>query len=229
MTNLAQGMSQIEHIGPQEHVGQQESKHWIRRIVPSLVALLLLIAMGLGVHSLLTVKVSTNKPVTTIKIMPDMPPPPPPKEQPKEQPKEIKIEQPKPQEAPQPAAEVLKMEGAAGNGDSPFAAGAVKNDYIGGKGGLAAFRWYTDQIKTRIEEALAAQKDLVKVQYRLNVHVWVARDGRVERAELQGSSGDASIDKLIRLALSKMKAIAEAPPEDMPQPVKLRITSKNAS
>jgi TonB family protein len=120
------------------------------------------------------------------------------------------------------------MEGAAGSGPSPFAAGTVKNDYIGGKVGLDAYRWYTDQIDSRIEEALGAQKELAKAQYSVVVHIWLARDGKVERAELQGSTGDKAIDKLISKALTGMGSIAEAPPEDMPQPVKLRITSKIA-
>lgn len=212
-------------------------KVWIKRIAIFLVALLFLLGIGWVVYSLMTGKVSTKKPVTTIKIMPDTPPPPPPpkeppKEQPKEQPKEVKMEQPKPQEAPQPPAEQLKMEGAAGDGPSPFAAGTVNNDYkggkIGGTKGMAAYAWYTDQIKTRIEEALAAQKELAKAQYRVIVHIWLTRDGRVERAELNGSSGDPATDKLIRKALAGMGAVVEALPDDMPQPVKLRITSKNA-
>ncbi|MBY0544941.1 MAG: TonB C-terminal domain-containing protein [Gammaproteobacteria bacterium] len=212
------------------------SKVWKQRIAIVLAVLLLVIGMAWVVKSLMTGNVSAKKPVTTIKIMPDTPPPPPPpkeppKEQPKEQPKEIKMEQPKPQQTPQTPAEELKMEGAAGDGPSPFGAGAVSNDYngqkIGGKG-MAAYAWYTDQIKTSIEEALAAQKELVKVQYRVSVHIWLTRDGRVERAELKGSSGDPATDKLIRKALAGLSAISEALPEDMPQPVKLRITSKNA-
>ena len=145
------------------------------------------------------------------------------------------MEQPKPQEAPQPPAEALKMEGAAGDGPSPFAAGTVNSEYkggdvgtkIGGKKGMAAYAWYTGQIKTRIEEALAADKDLSTAQYRLVVHLWLARDGRIERAELQGSSGNQKTDDLIKKVLAGVSAVAESPPEDMPQPVKLRITSKN--
>lgn len=145
------------------------------------------------------------------------------------------MEQPKPQEAPQPPAEALKMEGAAGDGPSPFSAGTVNNDYkggdvgtkIGGKKGMAAYAGFTGQIKARIEEALAAQKGLEHAQYRLVLHVWFTRDGLVERAELQGSSGNASIDDLIRKTLAEMGPVGEAMPEDMPQPVKLRITSKN--
>ena len=215
---------------------------WIMRVAIVAVVLLLLAAIVIGLKSLMSGKGSTKKPVTTIKIMPDTPPPPPPpppkeppKEQPKEQPKEIKMEQPKPQEAPQPPAEALKMEGAAGDGPSPFAAGTVTNDYkggdvstkIGGKKGMAAYAWFTGQIKGRIEEALAAEKSLANAQYRMVVHVWIAKDGRIERAELQGSSGSEETDVLIRNALSGIKAVAEAPPEDMPQPVKLRITAKN--
>jgi len=213
-------------------------KVWLVRIASVAGVLLLLAGIGLVLKNLMSGKVSTKKPVTTIKLMPDTPPPPPPKEppkeQPKEQPKEIKMEQPKPQEAPQPPAEVLKMEGTAGDGPSPFAAGTVNNEYkggdvgttIGGKKGMAAYAWFTGQIKARIEEALAAEKGLSSAQYRLVVNLWLGRDGRVERAELQGSSGDTKTDDLINKTLTGIRAAAESPPEDMPQPVKLRITSK---
>lgn len=214
---------------------------WLVRIAIAAGVVVLLAALGMALKSMMSSKGSTKKAVTTIKIMPDTPPPPPPpppkeppKEQPKEQPREIKMEQPKPQEIPQPS-EALKMEGAAGDGPSPFAAGTVTNEYkggdvgtkIGGKKGMAAYAWFTGQIKTRIEDALAAEKGLSNAQYRLVVHLWVARDGRVERAELQGSSGDAQTDELIRKALAGLTSIAEAPPEDMPQPIKLRISAKN--
>jgi len=213
---------------------------WLIRIAIAAGVILLLLALGMALKSMMSSKGSTKKPVTTIKILPDTPPPPPPppkeppKEQPKEQPKEIKMEQPKPQEVPQPS-ESLKMEGPAGDGPSPFSAGTVTNDYkggdvgtkIGGKKGMAAYAWYTGQIKGRVEDALAAEKELSNAQYRLVVLVWIAKDGRVERAELQGSSGNEATDVLIRSALSGIKALAENPPEDMPQPVKLRITAKN--
>ncbi len=224
----------------EESLDESPVKTWLKRIGLALV-LLALVAGGWNLFSsLLNSKPGHKKPVTTVKLLPDTPPPPPPppkeppKEQPKqEQPKEIK--EPPKQEAPPEPSEVLKMEGAAGDGPSPFSAGAVTSDYkggdvgtkIGGKKGMAAYAWYTGQIKGRIEEALAAEKGLSTAQYRLVVHLWLARDGRVERAELQGSSGDQATDDLIRKALAGMGSIAEAPPEDMPQPVKLRVTSKN--
>ncbi len=203
---------------------------WSKKIGIAVVSLTLLVGVGIVMKSLMSSQPGQKKRATTISIVvPDTPPPPPPppKEPPKEQPKEIAVQQPKPQEA-QPQAQSLKMEGAAGEGGSPFAAGTVSKDYIGGKPDMSAYAWYTGQITTRIEEALSAQKELAKAQYRLVVHVWMAADGKVERAELQGSSGDKGVDKFIRMALAELKSVAESPPKDMPQPVKLRITSRNA-
>lgn len=119
------------------------------------------------------------------------------------------------------------MEGPAGDGASPFVAGKVSNEYIGGKLGMSAYAWFTGQIKNSIEESLAARKELAKAQYRIVVHIWIAPDGRIERAELQGSSGNKATDELIRKALAGIASVAQAPPADMPQPVKLRITSRN--
>ncbi len=217
-------------------------KTWGKRIALATGLLLVLYGLVVTFQYLFSSHAQQKKAVTTIKILPDTPPPPPPppkeppKEQPKEQPKEMKVEPPKPQEVPPVPAEALKMEGDAGEGPSPFQSGTVTNDYkggdvgtmIGGKKGLSAFAWYTSQVKARIEEALSEKKELSHVTYRLVVHVWIARDGRTERAELQGSSGDPVSDEYIRKALAEMRPITEAPPEDMPQPVKLRISSKNA-
>lgn len=217
-----------------------EAMVWVKRIALTLVILAVLYGLWLAVKGLFEPHAPQKKQITRIKILPDTPPPPPPppkeppKEQPKEQPKEVKMEQPKPQEAP-PPAEALKMDGPAGDGPSPFQAGAVTNDYkggevatkIGGKKSMAAFAWFTGQVKVRIEDALAAEKGLANAQYRLVVHVWVAPDGQVEKTELQGSSGNAEIDSLIRKTLAGLGRLGDVPPNDMPQPVKLRITSKN--
>src|SRR5262245_7843517 len=87
--------------------------------------------------------------VARIALLPDTPPPPPPPppERPKVEPKEVmkQIDQPKPQLVPQP--EQLKMEGQAGEGPSPFAAGEVQNDYIGGDiGNGARFAAYVGRV-----------------------------------------------------------------------------------
>ena len=209
----------------EDELDESPARLWLRRLGLAVFLLAAVLGAWLVLKGLTAGKSGPQKHVTRISVMPDTPPPPPPPP-PKEQAKEIMMEQPKSKEA-QPPAEAMKMEGAAGDGSSPFAAGKVSNEYIGGKLGMAAYAWYTGQIKARIEEALAAQKELAKAQYRVVVHIWFARDGRMERAELQGSSGDQATDELIRKALAGIVSVAEAPPEDMPQPVKLRITSRN--
>lgn len=213
---------------------------WLKRIAIIVITLLVLGALAYMMKSLFSGGSTHKKAITTIKLLPDTPPPPPPppkeppKEQPKEQPKEVKeIQQPKPEQTP--PAEVLKMEGAAGDGPSPFAAGAVNSEYkggdvgttIGGKKGMAAYAWYTSQVKAGIEESLAADKDLSTAQYRLVVFLWIGRDGHIERAELQASSNNVKTDESIKKVLMTKTAGLGPPPEDMPQPIKLRITSKN--
>ncbi|MEQ1600456.1 MAG: TonB C-terminal domain-containing protein [Methylophilaceae bacterium] len=212
---------------------------WTRRIVTALVVILVLALLGYGLKSLFSGSAPHKKAITTIKLLPDTPPPPPPpppKEQPKEQqpPKEVKVEpQPKPEQAP--PAEQLKMEGAAGEGASPFAAGTVNSEYKGGEvgtkiggGGSHQFDRFAGLLKSRIEDALAKDPQLASGKYRLVVHVWVKPNGRIERLDLIGSSGDVAKDELIKTALSDIPALSEMPPEGLPQPIKLRITARSS-
>lgn len=213
---------------------------WLKRIAIVLIAVLVLGLLGYMMKGLFSGSAPGKKAITTIKLLPDTPPPPPPppkeppKEQPKDQPKEVKeVPQPKPEQTP--PAEVLKMEGAAGDGPSPFAAGNVTNEYkegdvgtkIGGGVNKYQFAWYTDLIKNQIEDAMAKDKTLANGSYKVVVKVWVAASGRIQRYELVGSSGDAEKDALVRKALDGLPPLAESPPNDMPQPIKLRVTARS--
>ena len=218
---------------------QLSSSGWLKRIGLILVVVVLLGLLAYMVKSLMAGGDVHKKAVTTIKLLPDTPPPPPPPP-PKEPPKELKevkevkeVQQPKPEQTP--PAEVLKMEGAAGDGPSPFAAGAVNNEYKGGDVGTKIgggpskyqFAYYTGMIKSQIEQALAKDKTLASGSYKLVVKVWVASSGHIERFEVVGSSGDSAIDGLIKKTVSEMPPLSEAPPSDMPQPVKLRVTARS--
>ncbi len=215
---------------------------WIKRIALIVVGLAILVGIGYGIKSLMSGGSTVKKQVTTIKLLPDTPPPPPPppKEPPKEQPKpdapkEIKVEQPKPVETP--PAEQLKMEGAAGDGPSAFASGAVSNDYkggdlktgntIGGGPNKYQFAWYTDLLKNQIEDAMSKDKTLASGAYKVILKVWVSSNGAIERFELASSSGKEDIDMLIKKQLEAMPKLSERPPGDMPQPVKLKVTARS--
>jgi protein TonB len=59
------------------------------------------------------------------------------------------------------------------------------------------------------------------------MHLWVGRDGKVTRHELIGSSGDTDIDEVIRQAVAGLTEFSQAPPERMPQPIRLLIVTGN--
>jgi len=173
--------------------------------------------------------------VARIALMPDAPPPPPPKETPKETPRAEARPQPRPDEAPKPqpaANEPLKMEGAAGDGPSAFAAGAVTNEYRGGPvavGGAAsapnvadraAERLYANTVRQllqgEIERRLAPEAGELSASFAL----WIGADGRIARWETDADTPplktalDASAETL-RLP---------APPTQSQQPMRFRLT-----
>lgn len=231
----------------QEQAQVQEEKasatNWVKRIAIIVVVIAVLVGIGYGLKGLLKggeVKKQGPTKIQLKDLPPPPPPPPPPKEQPKEQPKDQPKEapkepEPKPVEAP-PPTDTIKMDGPTGDGPSQFGAGAVTNENksgntgpVIGKPGAAQFYSYTNKIKSRIEDALNSDKDLYSASYRVEVYIWLTVDGRIDKLELHKPSGAAATDELIRTALTTVKSIGESPPADMPQPVKLRITSKAAS
>lgn len=212
-------------------------KVWAKRIVLIMLALAVLAAIGYGISKLMSGSAPQKKQITTIKLLPDTPPPPPPpppkeppKEQPKEAPKEVPKEVPKPAETP--PAENLKMEGAAGDGPSPFASGQVTNDYQGGdvktigSDGGAKFNWYAGLVKSQIENALEKDKRITEGQYKLVVSVWLRPNGDIEKLDVVQSDAKSETEQAIKEALRSMPAMREAPPEGMPQPIKLRISAR---
>jgi outer membrane biosynthesis protein TonB len=211
---------------------------WLKRGLIVVLVLALLAGIGYGISKLMSGSAPHKKQITTIKLLPDTPPPPPPpppkeppKEQPKEQPKEVpKAPEPKPAETP--PAENLKMEGPAGDGPSPFEAGAVNNDYKGGdvktigSDGGAKFNWYAGLVKSQIENAIERDKTLTQGQYKLVVTIWVKPNGDIEKLDVVQSDATPEIEQGIKAALDAMPSMREIPPEGMPQPIKLRISAR---
>jgi periplasmic protein TonB len=162
--------------------------------------------------------------VARIALLPDTPPPPPPPppEQPKIEPKnELKQQIDKPKVETPPAPEPLKMEGQAGEGPSPFAAGEVKNDYIGGDIGNGRFAGYVAQVAQRIQDQLA-RRNLRVTSARM--YLWLTADGTVQRYEITDATGD--VEKGLRLAMADLPRFPEAPPQDMPMPMGLEISGR---
>jgi protein TonB len=179
----------------------------------------------------------------SVKLLPDTPPPPPPKQEEK-RPEPRKEDKPQPQLAqprptPAPEAPTLKSDEAAGNGPgNGLSAGAVTQDYSGGVpgsgggGGAAALTnrlamtSYAQAATKALNEHLLREKALRQSDFRLSVNLWLQADGRLQRAELLGSTGDPQLDSALRDALQRFPGASAPLPDRMTQPLRLRVSNR---
>ena len=173
-------------------------------------------------------------------IMLQPPPLQPVEEKPQEpEPKQELPEEALPEIAPDPAPEPadepplgelgLDADGAAGADGFGLTAHKGGRALLGGNNGNAML-WYGGQIKNQLEDALQtllAETPAMQAGYDVVIEVWVNAEGRISRSELASGSGQETVDLALRSALRKLKAeIGKPPPENMPQPVKIRVTSR---
>jgi protein TonB len=111
------------------------------------------------------------------------------------------------------------MEGAAGEGPSPFAAGQVKQDYIGGDiGNGDRYSAYISHLEQQVQAELTRRKLRVSD---IKLFVWLGHDGSIERYKIVASNPEA--ERAVRGALADFNRVDEAPVAGMPMPVGLRI------
>lgn len=218
------------------------SGHKLQRNLPRVLAVAVVIGVGLGmvllVRNMLHQQPPHNKPKVQQISLVQPPPPPPPPEKIDQPPPEQQVQQEVPQDQPPPDVPdappddgpppgELGLDATGGAGGDSFGLVGRKGgrSLIGGGGG-AGFRWYAGVIKQDITDQLSDNDDIRKRSYSLLVKIWIGRDGRVQRLELGSSTGSRELDHAIRTALLAMGRLKEAPPADMPQPVRLRITSR---
>lgn len=204
--------------------GGDTRPRWGQRIGIGVALLLVAGALVWGGMNLSHDTSGPKRQVAKIMILPDAPPPPPPppdekKPPPKEEQKTMQqqINTPKQETPPEPAQ--LKMEGAAGDGPSAFAAGDVKQDYIGGDiGNGSRYSAYVARLEQRIQVELTRHKVHAA---NVKLFVWLAPDGTIQRYKIEAGDGDTEHN--VRLALADLTRADEAPLSDMPMPVGLSI------
>lgn len=214
------------------------TRRWLKTLVGLLLGVTVLGLISWGAWTLLNAKSGKPRKPPTVTLLPDKPPPPPPPpkeekkpEPPKEDKKDVKVEQPK-EQVPQPAQnEPLKMEGAAGEGDSAFGAGTVGRDYAGGSVGATGMQQslYAGRLQRHLQEQLSRNRKLRESDYRIPVKIWLRRDGSLERVELGGSTGNETLDQLLRDSLQQIPPMRDVPPENLVQPLKIRVTNRGAA
>jgi protein TonB len=212
----------------------------VRRAAVTAAVLAALVGLGLLFKGLAGESESKRKQVVhQISLLrPPPPPPPPPKEEPKPpeiKKEEVKLEDPKPQEQPQPGddkpvSEQLGLDAAPGAGGDQFGLASRpggRDITTIGSDPRSQYGWYAGLIKRHFDEISAKNRKLQGKRYNATVRIWLARDGRITRSELVGSSGDAETDKVLKQMLAEMPPVGEPPPENMPQPLRMRVTSRS--
>ncbi|MFN0041011.1 MAG: energy transducer TonB [Burkholderiales bacterium] len=177
--------------------------------------------------------------VQQIAILRPPPPPPPEREKPPEpeiDEEEVKLPDPDTPPEPQqaeaaPVGQDLGVDAqGTGNGDSFGLVGKPGGKAIteigGDEGRGDQHRWYAGLIQAEIQKLLSRDKKLRGVEFKAVVSVWLGGEGKLERSELAGSTGNADADEKIKLALAELPPLREKPPADMPQPIRLRVTSR---
>ena len=177
--------------------------------------------------------------IQSIELVKPPPPPPPPEEKPPEPEikEEVKIEEPEP--VPQDAAEApadnnlgVDAEGGAG-GDAFGLVGKPGGSDLLGSGGptvggtnRAGWASYDRLVSDGLHSLFARDPRLKKGEFRAVLRIWLDEQGRVTRYELAAPSGNAEIDAGLRDLLATQPDLGDAPPPDMPLPIKLRVNSR---
>ncbi len=221
-------------------------KRWFKRagiVVGMLVALALIVAV---IRNLMTDTGPRKKQaVQQISLLKPPPPPPPKPEQkpPEPQVKKEEVKMPEPdkppdpqpaQAEPPPGPDLGVDAAGAGNGDSFGLVGKPGGKditTIGAGGGGSRQKWYAGLMKalvqTEIQKSLGRSAKLRGAEFKIALRIWVNGEGKVERSELARSTGNAEADELIRVALADLPPLRELPPENMPWPTYLFVTSRN--
>ncbi|MFY7864417.1 TonB C-terminal domain-containing protein [Roseateles sp.] len=229
----------------EDHLDDSPQRVWLIR-VGVVLGFLALVAAGYWAAKSVKPAEAPKRQVAKISILPDTPPPPPPpkpelkKPEPlKDEPKQVmRDETVKQAEAPKAANEPIKMEGAAGDGPSAFAAGGVSKEYSGGAPVTSAAATGTGTSSDRAQERFYANsakqllRDEIERRLRSEVNqataefsIWVERDGGISRFELL-STGDKRLDGELRAALNAATQALKLPPPPLAsaQPMKFRLS-----
>ncbi|MCB1743773.1 MAG: energy transducer TonB [Gammaproteobacteria bacterium] len=177
--------------------------------------------------------------VQEISLVKPPPPPPPPEEKPPEPPpmEEEKVEVPEPEPVPEQLPDAPSDEPPPGTELGLDAEGGAGSDGFGLKGrkggrgllsgGGDARAWYARVVQQDIQNRLSQIEDVRTLDYTVVVKLWLTADGLVQSAVLERGTGNSEVDLKLQNALSGGFRLSEAPPADLPQPIRLRIRSRS--
>ncbi|WP_342325169.1 energy transducer TonB [Kosakonia sp. BYX6] len=219
----------------------------LRRLGKYLIAIALAAAVGWQLWQWLSAPAGVQRKapeVTTIIPLPP-PPPPPPKPEPPPEPETPPPEQtmveptpvekpapeePKPAEEPKAAdnnAQPMQMNSDAQAGSDAFNIGAGSGGGMAGSGGAGRIgnATYGQYLGYALQKLVRENDSTGYLAYQLDVDIWIDREGRVTRAEIRRSSGDADVDEKVATVL-RNAVLTQRPTTTTTMPVKVRLNSR---
>jgi len=226
-------------------------KRTLRSRLPALAGGLFMLLFTAGVVLMVKNFIDNAEPPekhTVQKISLVKPPPPKPEEKPPEPEKmeeikesrqeEVQLDAPptpdQPQDQGPPPGEQLGLDAEGGAGGDAFGLAARKGGRdittlgsLGSGGGSGGDRegWYGRLISRHFEESLRRSKRLQGTNYQVIVQVWFD-GGTVRRVRLTRGSGNPETDAAIQEEIMALPPLREMLPEDLPQPVRVRVASR---
>jgi hypothetical protein len=217
--------------------GDDEDEPKLKKWLPIAGGAAIVLFLSGGVFGLISLMSGTAPPqqplIQQISIVQPPPPPPPPKteEPPEPEMQDVNIEEPEPESlAEQDNLDDL-LDDALGL-DAEGTAGGDAFGLQGKKGGRGLVgsdpnAWYAGVLQRDIQAALSGDDAVRKGNYSVIVRIWLDDEGFIEDSELLGSTNDAALDDALKRVLSSRLRISQAPPGDLPQPIRLRISSRS--
>ncbi|MBE2181031.1 MAG: TonB family protein, partial [Chthoniobacterales bacterium] len=94
-----------------------------------------------------------------------------------------------------------------------------------GSGGASRFGAYAGRVQSAVSAALRSHKLTRSARLSVKARIWVDKGGRVTRATLEGSTGDAATDNALRGEILTAITLPAPPPDGMPMPIVMRINA----
>lgn len=224
--------------------GREANRGWLWIVLGCLA----LAALGYGLWSLSNATVGKEKkapPTTTALLMPPPPPPPPPppQEKPPEPTEVVKpvpteVPTPAPEKAPDAAPAAVSIDAAStGAGDAfglqgggPGGMGGVGSTGTGRgpAGGTFSDGFYKRNLSSALEDRVQDSDSVNRQVFSADFSVWVDNNGRVTRAEVIRSSGNAKRDEQL-IAILTSVADLDAPPPSIRFPARITVRGRRSS
>jgi TonB family protein len=143
------------------------------------------------------------------------------------------VEETQPDSPPEPEPEAPAPMGSNIQGDGPpdgfGLSGRGGGGMIGGTGrsggGGSQFGWYAGRVQNAVSSAVRSHKLTRSARMTIKARIWVDASGRVTRAALEGSSGDAAVDRALQGEILTGITFPDPPPQGMPMPIVMRINA----